>query len=217
MLIGLIVVGFFLLSKSPFSWHLRNLLFPSQRLRKQTFGDPYCTHYFLCWEEIDPSTSVYGTGWGMMPVWSCFPRPVLPWSAGSPWRWAEELAKTPKRSHFLLAALCLAELLLTISAFVFLLSLFGKIPDTHSPLCFPPWHAEEVKAAEKGSLLTCQWMFLSSFIEQIKLLNEELYFGKAKHGVVSGLVLNSHMFPGYNSLFLLVSNAFQSPFHPAEE
>lgn len=78
MLIGLIVVGFFLLSKSPFSWHLRNLLFPSQRLRKQTFGDPYCTHYFLCWEEIDPSTSVYGTGWGMMPVWSCFPRPVLP-------------------------------------------------------------------------------------------------------------------------------------------
>lgn len=148
---------------------------------------------------------------------SCFPPPVLPWSAGSPWRWAEELAKAPKRNHFLLAALCLAELLLIISAFLFLLSLFGQVTDTHSPLCFPPWHAEEVKTAEKGLLLTCHWAFLSSFLGQIKLLNEEPCFGKAKYSVVSGLALNSQMLPGYNSLFLLVWNVFQPPFHPAVE
>lgn len=110
---------------------------------------------------------------------SHFPPPVLPWSAGSPWRWAEELATAPKRNHFLLTALCLAELLLIISAFLFLLSLFGQVTDTHSPLCFLPWHAEEVKTAEKGLLLTCHWVFLSSFLGQIKLLNEEPYFGKA--------------------------------------
>lgn len=148
---------------------------------------------------------------------SCFPSPVLPWSAGSPWRWAEELAKAPKRSHFLLAALCCAELLLVISAFVLLLSLFGQVTGTHSPLSFLPWHAEEVRTAEKGLLLTCHWVFLSSFSQQIKLLNEEPYFGKTKYNVVSGLALNSHMFPGYNPLFLLVWDACQSPFHSADK
>lgn len=31
----------------------------------------------------------------------------------------------------------------------------------------------------QGLLLTCHWVFLSSFLGQIKLLNEEPYFGKA--------------------------------------
>lgn len=77
-----------------------------------------------------------------------------------------------------------------------LLSLFGQVTDTHSALSFLPWHAEEVRTVGKGLLLTCHWVFLSSFLQQIKLLDEEPYFGKAKYNVVSGLVLNSHMFPG---------------------
>lgn len=159
------------------------------------------------------------TGWGMMPIF-LFPSPSPSDPAGSPWRWAQELAKPPKRNHFPLSPCSTLPCWIIVEHFCICfpsLSLFGQVPDTHSPLCFLPWHAEEVKTAEKGLLLTCHWVFLSSFLEQIKLLNEEPCFGKAKYSVVSGLALNSHMFPGYNSLFLLVWDAFQSPFHPAEE
>lgn len=157
MLISLIVVVFLPLSKSPFFWHLRNLLFPTQRLQKQTLEilialvTPYAkekmTPPHQCMAQAEESCQ-----------FSSFPPPVLPWSgkAGIPWRWAEELAKAPKRSHFLLAALCCAELLLVISL---LLSLFGQVTDTHSPLSFLPWHAGEVRTAEKGLLLTCHWLF----------------------------------------------------------
>lgn len=44
----------------------------------------------------------------------------------------------------------------------------------------------------------------TSFIQQIKLLNEETYLGKAKYHVALGLVLNVHLLPGYNFSFLLV-------------
>lgn len=106
---------------------------------------------------------------------SCFPPPVLPRSAGNPWRWAEELATAPKRKPLYPRS----------SLPCWIIVDHFCIPFPSLSLWAGHWHTLFMLFSTltcwggQGLLLMCHWVFLSSFLGQIKLLNEEPYFGKA--------------------------------------
>lgn len=188
MLISLIVVVFLLLSKNPFFWHLRNLLFPSQRLHKPleiliALVTPYAK------EKMTPPHQCVAQAeeWCQF---SCFPPPVLPWSAGSPWRWPRlQRGATFSLQHFAVLNCCwsflhfLASLSLWAGHWHTLSTFFSTLT------CWGGQHSRERLAPYMP--LSISFIFLTAN----QIIRWRAYFGKAKYSVVSGLVLNSHMFP----------------------
>lgn len=144
---------------------LRNLVFPSQRLQKQTFWRSLFHSLFLMlihllWEN-EPCMSVYGTDLrtDVCSVW--FPSPSLSHDQQKALRGcAERLAKTLKKNHFL-GALSLPELLLLfLYSFFFPLSL-GRSPTNAFHFVFYPDVLRRSRQQRK-TLLTCLWVFLKA-------------------------------------------------------
>lgn len=107
--------------------------------------------------------SVYGTDWGLMPIRSCFLPPVFPVISRKPFKavlrsWPRLWRGTTFSflQHFTFLNYCWSFL----HSFFFSLSLGRSLTNAFFPLCFLPWHAEEIKATDKDPLLTCLWVFL---------------------------------------------------------
>lgn len=163
---------------------------------RSLFHHSLLTSIHLRWEN-EPSMSLYGTCWCLFSLVS-FPW-SFQWSSGSPLRLCWGAGQDSEEEPLSPSCGTLPSwIIVNISTFILFLSVFGNITEKRFPLCFPPWHAEQVKST-KDSLLTCLQRHRLS-----KLSCAEPYLGKVKYSVVSGLVLNFRMFPGYNFLFLLI-------------